>query len=243
MVREAYAEQLRGGARPVLGSRDPVPVMEIGEREDGFVSAVPAARYLAEPKDWPDSDVAALDECRGRVLDIGAGAGRFALALQARGIDVTALDISPGAVAICRERGVRDTVLSTVADHRGEYDTFLLWCNNLGLLGSASEAPPFLAHLATMARPGARIVAQGTDPYATSDPIHLEYHELNRSRGRLPGQLTVRVRFRHLVSDWYHYLLCSAEELHQLVAGTGWQVTETHVTEPGRYSVILTLKS
>ena len=107
------------------------------------------------------------------MLDIGVGAGRTALELQRRGMAVTGLDTSPGAIEIARRRGLRDTVLNTVdgyARAAARYDTFLLLGNNLGLLEGRERAPVFLAALARLANPGARIIAQGTDPYGTTRP-------------------------------------------------------------------------
>lgn len=46
-----------------------------------------------------------LDACLGRVLDVGAGSGCHSLVLQERGLDVTAMDISPGCVAVMASRG------------------------------------------------------------------------------------------------------------------------------------------
>lgn len=241
LLRAAYAAHTGVGNRPVLGSRDPVPVVEIVERDDGFISAAPADRYVAEPAQWPDADRAALDLCRGRVLDVGAGGGRIALALQERGLDVTALDVSAGAIEVCRLRGVRNTVHGTVDAHQGRYDTFVLWCNNLGLLGSPDAAPAFLGSLARLAAPGARIVAQGTNPYGgAGDPVHLAYHRRNRERGRMPGHLTVRVRHRELATPWFDYLLCSPDELRDLLPGTGWRLVAVDDTEPSRYTAVLT---
>jgi SAM-dependent methyltransferase len=239
VLKAALAERTGRGPRPVLGSRTPVPVMELVERDDGFLSAAPAARYLAEPPDWPDSDRAALRWCTGRVLDVGAGAGRFSLALQERRIQVTALDISPGAIEVCRVRGVHDAVVSTVERHRGDYDTFLLWCNNLGLLGSAHAAPGFLRALGALAAPGARLVGQSTDPYATNDPVHLAYQQQNRWHGRMSGQLRVRVRHRAMATGWFDYLLCAPAELRTLTEGTGWRLESVDDTEPSRYTAIL----
>jgi SAM-dependent methyltransferase len=239
MLHAALAELTGRGPRPVVGARTPVPVMELVERDDGFLSAAPAARYLAKPPDWPDCDRAALRLCAGRVLDVGAGGGRFALALQERGAEVTALDISPGAIEVCRRRGVRDTFVSTVENHVGEYDTFLLWCNNLGLLGTAATAPGFLRALGALAAPGARLVGQGTDPYATTDPVHLAYQERNRRRGRMAGQLLVRLRYRAIATEWFEYLLCAPAELRSLAEGTGWRLEIIDATEPSRYTAVL----
>jgi SAM-dependent methyltransferase len=239
MLRAALAEATGSGVRPTIAGRDAAPVIELVEREDGFLSAFPAARYVAPPADWPEFDRRALALARGRVLDVGVGGGRAALALQDQGYAVTGLDVSAGAVAVSRARGVRDVVHASVFDHTGSYDTFLLLGNNLGLLGSRTAAPAFLDALSALAAPAARVVAQGTDPYATVDEAHRRYHEHNRERGRLPGQLTLRVRYRDLATDWFDYLLCSPAELATLVAGTGWRVESIDDADAPRYLAVL----
>jgi SAM-dependent methyltransferase len=247
LLRAALAEATGRGVRPTIIARYPAPVIELVERDDGFLSAMPAARYLAPPADWFDLDHRALALVRGRVLDVGTGAGRAALALQERGVPVTGLDVSAGAVAVALARGVREVVHATVGGHAaaggGPYDTFLLLGNNLGLLGGPAAAPAFLGALAALAAPDARIVAQGTDPYATADEVHLRYHERNRRLGRLPGQLRVRVRHRDLATDWFDYLLCPPAELAGLLTGTGWRIEAVDDADPPRYLAVLVRNS
>ncbi|WP_307248950.1 class I SAM-dependent methyltransferase [Catenuloplanes indicus] len=244
MLRDAYAIRTGIGPRPLAGGRVPRPVIEIIEREDGLINGAPADHYLAEPDEWQPHDHRALAQVRGRVLDIGTGGGRIALALQESGVDVTGLDVSPGAIAVCRRRGVRDTVLATVDEHARDgrrYDTFLLLGNNLGLIEGRHRAPGFLAALAEMAAPGARLIAHGTDPYGTTDPVHVGYHELNRSRGRLGGQLRLRLRYREITTDWFDYLVCSVDELRGLVEGTRWRLTDVDDADRPYYLATLTL--
>jgi methylase of polypeptide subunit release factors len=86
------------------------PEPTVIERDDGFIG-IDATDYVASLDDlahW------ALDRAVGRVLDVGAGAGRASLALQERGQDVVALDLSPGAILACRRRGVRAVYLGSV---------------------------------------------------------------------------------------------------------------------------------
>ncbi|HET6212762.1 MAG TPA: class I SAM-dependent methyltransferase, partial [Micromonosporaceae bacterium] len=209
VLRAALAEHSGVGPRPTVAGV-PRAVVEILERDDGFVAGNAAARYLAPASLWWGCERQAVADLGGPVLDIGAGAGRIALALQERGVPVTALDISPGAIEVCRARGVLDTVCSTVDNHvhsGRRYHAFALFGNNVGLLESRERAPGFLAALAALARPGARLVAQGTDPYATADPLHLAYHERNRARGRMGGQLRLRLRYLNLATAWFDYLL------------------------------------
>lgn len=246
ILRAALAEQTGIGPRPTIAGRVPRPVVEIVERDDGFIAGHPAARYLSGPDEWWGCERRAVARIHGSTLDIGAGGGRIALVLQERGVPVTALDVSPGAIGVATARGVFRTVCSTVDEHARAgpaYDTFVLFGNNLGLLESARRAPVFLAALAAMARPGARLFAQGTDPYASADPYHLGYHERNRARGRMAGQLRLRVRYLDVSTPWFDYLLCSVEELAGLVAGTGWRLSDVDEADAPVYLATLTLNA
>jgi len=62
------------------------------ERDDGWfdVSAGAPAYFAAPLRRWPSVERRAMREVRGRVLDVGCGAGRLALYLQARGHEVVA---------------------------------------------------------------------------------------------------------------------------------------------------------
>ncbi|GIE96276.1 hypothetical protein Ari01nite_37410 [Paractinoplanes rishiriensis] len=245
MIRDAYAVRTGVGPRPLAGGRVPRPVIEVIERDDGLINGAPADHYLDEPEDWQPHDHRALRLCRGHVLDIGVGAGRIAVELQRRGMAVTGLDTSPGAIDIARRRGLRDTVVTTIdayaAGAPARYDTFLLLGNNLGLLEGPERAPVFLAALARLANPGARIVAQGTDPYRTTDPVHVTYHRRNRERGRLGGQLRLRLRYRLLATTWFDYLNCSIGELAELVSGTRWRLVSIDEEDRPYYLAVLEL--
>ena len=108
---------------------------------------VPVREYY-RPADehLPAVERRALEECRGRVLDYGAGAGRHALELQARGVEVVALDVCPEAVAVMRDRGVRDARLGDLDRVVGErFDTVLMMMHGLGIVGDRRGLRRFLA--------------------------------------------------------------------------------------------------
>jgi len=244
MIRDAYAVRTGIGPRPLAGGRVPRPVIEIIERDDGLINGAPADHYLTEPDEWQPHDHRALRMCRGHVLDVGVGAGRTAIELQRRGMAVTGLDTSAGAIEVARKRGLRDTVLTTVDGYArapARYDTFLLLGNNLGLLEGPERAPVFLAALAAVANPGARIIAHGTDPYGTTDPVHTAYHRRNRERGRLGGQLRLRLRYRLLATEWFDYLVCSPGELAALLDGTRWRLESIDDVDRPYYLAVLKL--
>ncbi|WP_127505366.1 class I SAM-dependent methyltransferase [Actinoplanes solisilvae] len=245
MIRDAYAVHTGIGPRPLAGGRKHRPVIEVIERDDGLINGALADHYLDEPGEWEHYDHRALSLCRGHVLDIGVGAGRTAIELQRRGMAVTGLDTSPGAIEVARRRGLRDTVLNTVdayASASVRYDTFLLLGNNLGLLEGAERAPVFLAALARLANPGARIVAQGTDPYGTTDPVQVAYHQRNRDRGRFGGQIRLRLRYRRVASEWFDYLNLSVAELEGLLEGTPWRLAAIDDSDRPYYLAVMELR-
>jgi hypothetical protein len=71
-----------------------------------------------------------------------------------------------------------------------------------------------------------RIIAQTRDPYQTDNPDHLAYHQRNLERGRMAGQVRIRVRYRKYVSPWFDYLMVSRDEMQELLSGTRWELRE-----------------
>ncbi|MEX0781764.1 MAG: class I SAM-dependent methyltransferase [Dehalococcoidia bacterium] len=244
IIGDAFGQMLLDRfAAPDLDASYP----ELIERDDGLLQTGHRGRYFAPYEEWHAAERALIDGLSGRVLDVGAGAGRVSLYLQDRGCDVVALDISDGAVEVCRRRGLRATFLGTVYDlaatSPAPFDGFVLCGNNMGLLASRDEAPRFLGALAGMARPGARIAGTWLDPYLTDNPDHLAYHQRNRQRGRMGGQLRLRSRHRNLASPWFDYLFCSPAEGEELIARTAWDLAELNRDEQGPgYNVVLRLK-
>lgn len=210
------------------------------ERDDGLVEPMNAAVYFAEPADWPLGEAIVLDHVRGSVLDIGAGAGRYGLALEASGHGVLSLDVSPGAAEVCRRRGLSRVFSGSIFDlDESGFDTFLLAGHNLGLLESPDHSRRFLERLSELARAGARIVGTNRDPYETSDESHLEYHRMNRARGREPGQARLRVRHRRLATDWFDYWFQSRQELATVAEARWWQLTAHEPLFEGSYLAVL----
>jgi SAM-dependent methyltransferase len=203
---------------------------EIVEREDGFIAASGgAASYFAPFAKWPKAERKAMRLTRGRVLDIGTGAGRVPLYLQERGHEVVGIDVSPGAVAVARRRGakdVRELPVTRISRTLGRFDTIVMFGNNFGLVGSRRRAPWLLRRFRTITNDGARILAESVNPYKTDYPEHLAFHRKNRRHGRMGGQLRIRVRYRKYATPWFEYLLASPEEMAKLARGTGWKLAD-----------------
>jgi len=211
---------------------------ELIERSDGYIDVSAGTdTYFAEPS---GAQRLVLDRSVGRVLDVGCGAGRHALYLQARGREVVGIDVSPLAIEVCRRRGLRDARAISVEEvdaSLGSFDTVIMLGNNLSLLGSAAGAKRILKRLHRVVVPGGRIVGETLDPYQSGDPDHLAYHAENRSKGRMGGQIRMRVRYKKYKSPWFDYLFLSRGELEALLEGTGWRLKEIIATSGPGYAV------
>ncbi|MEU8664663.1 class I SAM-dependent methyltransferase [Actinoplanes philippinensis] len=210
-------------------------VIEVIERDDGFVNHGDPGRYFEQP----ESELPILRQARGRVLDIGCGAGRHLAVLQAQGADACGIDPSPGAVHICRERGLAVELgdLDRLPD--GPFDTVLLLGGNLALLGSPEAATRRLEALASIAAPGALLLGSNLDPRRSDEPHHAAYHANNRRHGRPGGQLRLRLHHGPTVSEWFDYWLMNPVELETLIAPSPWQLV--HLDGSGFYTVVLRL--
>jgi len=208
-----------------LGRRD---IYEIVERDDGYIDLSSGPRaYFAEYQDWPVYHKKGIGYARGRVLDIGCGAGRCLLYLQKKGHHVVGIDNSPLAIKTCKKRGADKVLVRSITQigpDLGIFDTIVMYGNNFGLFGSFNRARWLLRRMHRMTSDKARIIAESLDPYGTTLPEHLAYHRRNRRRGRMSGQLRIRIRYNKSTTPYFDYLLVSKKEMSKILDGTGWRI-------------------
>lgn len=218
---------------------------EIIERSDGlFAISSGPAMYLAEPAFWAPHEREALERhAHGRVLDIGCNAGRHALYLQQNGLEVLGVDVSPLAIAVAKERGLKNAEVLSIDNLSAElssFDTILMLGNNFGLFANAAKARRLLRRFRTFTRPGATLIAESLNVYETSDPDHLAYQAANRERGRMSGQIRMRGRYKRFATPWFDYLMVSPKEMEGVLDGTGWRMAKQYSIAGGRlYTAII----
>lgn len=119
-------------------------------------------------KDMPEIEQLALSLTKGRVLDVGCGAGSHTLYLQnEKQLDVTAVDISANAITACANRGIKNAIVADVmqlkAEVHGKFDTILLLMNGAGMCGKLKNISPFLTQLKTLLADGGQILLDSSD--------------------------------------------------------------------------------
>jgi SAM-dependent methyltransferase len=220
---------------------------EILERDDGHIAVIGhTTTYFENYGAWPPHERKAIGYARGRVLDIGCGAGRFMLYLERKGFEVTGIDNSPLSISVCRKRGLKDArVLSVtqVSSRLGTFDTILLFGGTFGLLSNVRRARWLLRRFHNLTSRTGRIIAQSCDPHQMASPERRRFHRANVRRGRLPGQLRMRIRYKTYATPWWEWLVVSKGEMAKLLAGTGWKVRRFIDSKTSSYIVVIDKES
>lgn len=213
------------------------------ERDDGYVGREDVSWYYATYRDFPTYEKRALKFACGKVLDVGCGAGRHSLYLQKQGLHVTAVDISPDIVLLAQAAGVKDARVANVCEgfsfRDGQFDTVLLFGNNLGICGTPQKFQKMLRELYRVTSPRGRIIATTRLP-STINPIHRGYLRRNLERRRAIGQVRVRLMLNGERGAWFDLLLLAPTDLMEIAAKAGWELSfvATEDFEQG-YSVVL----
>ncbi|MDB4926515.1 methyltransferase domain-containing protein [Mucilaginibacter sp.] len=195
---------------------------------------MPIATYFREENDMPDIEYMAMEQCRGKVLDIGAGAGSHVLLLQEQGLDITAIDISLLCVQLMKERGVKKAVEADIFNYNAEkFDTLLFMMNGIGLAGTLQQLKQLLTHLKTLLTKGGQIL------FDSSDIAYLY-------EGKLPmqgyyGEIQYQYSYKKLKTEWFNWLYIDEHTLQQIAAETGFSMEVLLEDEFGQYLVRLTL--
>ena len=107
----------------------------------------------------------ALDLSFGKVLDVGSGAGSHSLYLQnERKLEVTALDISPKSIEICKARGVKNAICEDLLQFSEKnFDTILLLMNGTGIFQSLEHIDQYLQKLKSLVAENGQILIDSTD--------------------------------------------------------------------------------
>jgi SAM-dependent methyltransferase len=142
-----------------------------------------AAYFFRTEEEMNDAEQWALSLCRGRVLDVGAGAGCHALILQQRGLQVVAAEQSSKACEVLSARGVHHVLNSDIMRVREElFDTILLLMNGFGIGRSEQGVVDLLRHLKTLLSPGGKIIGDSTDiRYFREESIELNLSDIPSS--------------------------------------------------------------
>lgn len=126
---------------------------------------IPVAHLFREEDEMGELELKALSLSKGRILDVGAGAGCHALALQDKEMNVTAIDMSPLSVDVMTKSGVDDARLLNLYDEalNEKFDTILMLMNGSGIIGKIANMPQFFARIDSLLAEGGQVLLDSSD--------------------------------------------------------------------------------
>ncbi len=184
---------------------------------------IPLTTLFRKYKAMPEIERKALDMAKGRVLDVGAGSGCHSLVLQEKGIDVTAIDISPLSVETMKERGVKKVIeqdFFTLEEQ--QYDTILMLMNGIGIVGTLDRLPEFFQVLDKILAPGGQVLCDSSDisyVFEGEDgmidiPEDMGYY----------GEHSFQMQYKDTIGEPFDWLYIDADTLRQRADRCGYVV-------------------
>ncbi|MFW6369774.1 MAG: class I SAM-dependent methyltransferase [Bacteroidota bacterium] len=171
--------------------------------------------------DMPTLEKKALDHAKGRTLDAGAGAGSHALYLQEKGLDVTAIDTSPGAVEGMRARGIKKAMEADIfiLEHQ-RFDTIFLLMNGIGLAGTPQGYIRLLEQLKKLLSPTGAVYFDTSDiRYLFDKPIPKWQKQPNDNYyGIVPYQM----KYKQHISPSFNWLYIDENMAEKLALESGY---------------------
>lgn len=172
-------------------------------------------------KAMPRLEQKVLELSHGRVLDVGAGAGCHALALQDR-LEVLAIDISPLSVQAMQQRGIKQCRCVNLFDpsFQERFDSILLLMNGSGIIGSLRNMPDFFDRMKQLLAPGGQILLDSSDLkylYENEDGTY----DIDVT-GEYYGQVDFQMVYKKVKGDSFDWLYVDFETLRMLADLNGF---------------------
>ncbi|MEH6405855.1 MAG: methyltransferase domain-containing protein [Leeuwenhoekiella sp.] len=176
---------------------------------------IPIPYLFREFEDMPTLEQKALEISTGKVLDVGCGAGSHSIYLHKKGLSITGIDTSAGAIDVCKKRLIKSAfctnLLDFSAEKYGKFDTILLLMNGSGIFESLSKIDTYLKHLKTLLNTDGQILLDSSDiAYMYDEEDGSYWRDATRD---YYGEVTFSISYKNEISKPFDWLYIDFETL------------------------------
>jgi len=167
---------------------------------------MPIVYMFRDFNEMPKLERLALKLAKGKILDVGCGAGSHTLYLKEKGFEVLPIDISENAIKTCHLRGIENAKILNILDLIDQkFDTILLLMNGTGIFGKLNKVAKYLNHLKNLLNEDGQILIDSTDLIYMFDededggkwiPMHADYY----------GELVFNLSYKGEQEDAFDWL-------------------------------------
>lgn len=218
------------------GEQELIVHSDIAETE-----AYPVSWFFRKENEFPEIEWQALKLCQGSILDVGAGTGIHSIELQNRGMEITAIDISEGAVSIMKDKGLKNAHLQDFyAIEHHQYDTILMLMNGFGVMGKMDKVADFFKKIDTLLKDNGQVIVD------SSDLLHLFKEDdgsvLIDLNGAYYGEVEYQMEFQGDLGEKFNWLFIDFDSLDEAADKSGFKAVKIFEEENYQYLAKITRK-
>ena len=183
---------------------------------------IPIEVLFRSLKDMPEIEKKALKLCKGKVLDVGAGAGIHCQELIKNGLSTHALDSSQGSIEYLKNIGVSSTLSSFESfDSKTKFDTILMLMNGIGIAGTLANLEKTLLKAKSLLQEGGQLICDSSDiRYLYEDEDGSMWMDLN---SEYYGNFRFQMHYKKISGPWFDWLYVNYDNLHRVATKVGFK--------------------
>jgi SAM-dependent methyltransferase len=174
----------------------------------------------------PLQEQEALKRCKGKILDIGAGAGAHSIWLKEKGLEVVSIDISPLSCEVMRKRGLTNVLCGNIYSLTNQkFDTILLLMNGAGVAQTLPGLSVLLNHLKQLLNPGGKILADSSDLlYLFTDENGESWIDI--ASDTYYGEMEYQLSYKTVRGKKFPWLFVDSDTLTEYAERSGFKVVD-----------------
>ncbi len=177
-----------------------------------YEDEIPVSTLFRTHEEMPIQEQKAIELCRGRVLDVGAGSGCHSIILKEHGLDVVAIDISELSIEVMKERGIDARNINYFDETFNEkFDTILFAMNGIGIVGKVDNLGEFFRSAKRLLAPGGQILLDSSDiKYVFMDEDGAM--DIDLAAGYY-GEIDYKMRYKNITGEQFDWLYIDFDTL------------------------------